>query len=92
LDAGLERGPSLADLAGLDLPGLFGFSPRGRNLLETSPSSRAGFVFGLEGPGLPSHWPQERLLAIPMRPDGPESLGVAAALAVALGWWLARRH
>jgi tRNA G18 (ribose-2'-O)-methylase SpoU len=90
LDAGLEQGPSLTDLAGLDLPGLFGFSPRGQNLLETDLGPRAGFVFGLEGPGLPPNWPPERLLAIPMRP-GPESLGVAAALAVALGWWLARR-
>ena len=89
LDAGLEQGPSLAELAETDQPGLFGLSPRGRNLLEASLGPRAGFVFGLEGPGLPRHWPPERLLAIPMRP-GPESLGVAAALAVALGWWLAR--
>jgi tRNA G18 (ribose-2'-O)-methylase SpoU len=87
LDAGLEQGPGLSELAALDLPGLFGFSPEGRNILETYPGPRAGFVFGLEGPGLPRPWPPERLLAIPMRP-GQESLGVAAALAVALGWWL----
>ncbi|MCL2029404.1 MAG: class I SAM-dependent methyltransferase [Deltaproteobacteria bacterium] len=91
LEAGLEKGPGLADLAGLDLPGLFGFSPKGRNLLAASLGPRAGFVFGLEGPGLPRTWPEERLLAIPMRP-GQESLGVAAALAAALGWWLARRQ
>ena len=89
LDAGLEAGPSLAELAEADQPDLFGFSPRGRNLLEASLGSRAGFVFGLEGPGLPCHWPPERLLSIPMRP-GLESLGVAAALAAALGWWMGR--
>jgi tRNA G18 (ribose-2'-O)-methylase SpoU len=89
LMAGLERGPSLAELAGLDLPGLYGLSPRGRDLLTAPVGARAGFVFGLEGPGLPPDWPPERLLAIPMRP-GLESLGVAAALAVTLGWWLAR--
>jgi tRNA G18 (ribose-2'-O)-methylase SpoU len=89
LDAGLMDGPGLADLAELDSDDLFGFSPHGRSILEISPGPRAGFVFGLEGPGLPRNWPPERLLAIPMRP-GPESLGVAAALAVALGWWLTR--
>jgi tRNA G18 (ribose-2'-O)-methylase SpoU len=90
LDASLEQGPGLAEMAGLVQPGLFGFSPQGRNLLEAPIGPRAGFVFGLEGPGLPRNWPPERLLAIPMRPAS-ESLGVAAALAVALGWWLARR-
>jgi len=90
LAAGLEQGPGLSELAELDLPGLFGFSPEGRNILEASLGSRAGFVFGLEGPGLPRPWPPERLLAIPMRP-GLDSLGVAAALAAALGCWLARR-
>ena len=91
LEAGLEQGPGLAELAALDRPDLLGFSPRGRSLLEASLGSRAGFVFGLEGPGLPGSWPPERLLSIPMRP-GLESLGVAAALAVALGWWLAGRR
>ena len=90
LEAGLEEGPGLGDLAGLKLPDLFGFSPKGRSLLTASLGPRAGFVFGLEGPGLPRDWPEERLLAIPMRP-GLESLGAPAALAVALGWWLARR-
>ena len=90
LEAGLEQGSGLPELAELDLPGLFGLSPEGRNILEAPLGSRAGLVLGLEGPGLPRPWPPERLLAIPMRP-GLNSLGVAAALAAALGCWLARR-
>ncbi|MDR1395907.1 MAG: hypothetical protein LBK52_07045, partial [Deltaproteobacteria bacterium] len=38
---------------------------------------------GLEGPGLDSLWPEEKRLAVPMKP-GVESLNAAASAAVAL--------
>ena len=86
LAASLERGPSLAELAGLDLPGLFALSPLGSDLLTASFPDRAGFVFGIEGPGLNEIWPPEKRLSIPMA-AGVESLNAAAAVAVALGVW-----
>ena len=90
LSAELFQGPPLAELAGLNPPGLSALSPAGGNLLTASFPPRAGFVFGIEGPGLGDLWPAERRLAIPMAP-GVESLNAAAALAVTLGVWKARR-
>lgn len=86
LRAGLLRGPSLAELAGMNPPGLTALSPKGRDIMTADFPPQAGFVFGIEGPGLGELWPEERRLAIPMAP-GVESLNAAAALAVALGVW-----
>ncbi len=90
LAADLARGPSLAELAERDLPGLWALSPAGDDILTVEPPRRAGFVFGIEGPGLDRSWPPERRLSIPMAP-GVESLNAAAALAVTLGIWRGRR-
>ena len=90
LAAGLRQGPGAAELAAFDLPGLMALSPKGGNLLKASLPSAAGFVFGIEGPGLDAAWPESRRLSIPMAP-GVESLNAAAALAVALGVWAARK-
>lgn len=89
LAADLRRGPSLGELAALDQPGLLALSPTGTDLLRKEFPARCGLVFGLEGPGLDRSWPPDRRLAIPMVP-GVESLNAAAALALALGVWLAR--
>ncbi len=90
LGADLRQGPGLADLAGLSLPGLMALTPQGANILEADFPTRAGFVFGIEGPGLDDTWPAEKRLAIPMAP-GVESLNAAAALAMSLGVWAARQ-
>ncbi|KXS55858.1 MAG: hypothetical protein AMR96_05900 [Candidatus Adiutrix intracellularis] len=90
LAADLKLGPALAELQNFNLLDLLAFSPRGRDLTNVVWPDRAGFVFGLEGPGIPPSWPEERLLGIPMR-TGVESLNAAAALAMALGVWRAQR-
>ena len=89
--AELHQGPSLAELAEMNLPGLSALSPSGQNLLTADFPPRTGFVFGIEGPGLGDLWPPEHRLAIPMAP-GVESLNAAAALAVTLGVWKARQR
>jgi TrmH family RNA methyltransferase len=89
LAADLSQGPELAALAALDWPELLALSPTGADLLAADLPARAGFVLGLEGPGLGQAWPAERRRSIPMTP-GVESLNAAAALAVALGIWKAR--
>ena len=90
LAADLRRGPSLTELAGLNLPGLLALSPRGQDLMRVDFPGRAGFVFGIEGPGLGEIWPKESLFSIPMA-EGVESLNAAAAVAVSLGVWRSRR-
>lgn len=90
LAADIYRGPSLAELARIDLPGLSALSPVGEDLLKLNFPEATGFVFGIEGPGLDDLWPRERRFSIPMTP-GVESLNAAAALAVTLGIWLGRR-
>ncbi|UQZ89474.1 hypothetical protein C4J81_09785 [Deltaproteobacteria bacterium Smac51] len=89
--ASLKQGPTLAELAAVNEPGLLALTPAGRSILEHCIPERAGFVFGIEGPGLGGLWPVERSLSIPMS-EGVESLNAAAALAVALGIWKARQQ
>lgn len=91
LAADLAAGPSLAELAGMNLPGLLALSPRGSDLLSARLPGQCGFVFGIEGPGLPEAWPQERRYSIAMSSE-VESLNAAAALAVALGVWKVKSH
>ncbi|MDR1920767.1 MAG: class I SAM-dependent methyltransferase [Candidatus Adiutrix sp.] len=89
--ADLRQGPSLAELARQSRPGLMALTPTGQNILDFKFPAQTGFLFGLEGPGLAGlDWPADRRLSIPMR-AGVESLNAAAALAVALGLWAARR-
>ncbi len=88
--AEMSQGPSLAELAQNPRPGLQALSPSGKNILEQQFPKECGFVFGIEGPGLDAVWPAGRRLAMPMA-EGVESLNAAAALAVALGIWRARR-
>lgn len=89
LAADLRQGPSLTELAGLDVPGLYALSPRGESLLKFKAPLAAGFVFGIEGPGLDAIWPENGRLSIPMA-GGVESLNAAAAVAVSLGLWRGR--
>lgn len=85
--ADIQQGPSLAELAATPIPGLMALSPHGQNILTQTLPKAAGFVFGIEGPGLSALWPLEQSLSIPMKP-GIESLNAAAALAVALGIYM----
>lgn len=89
LSADLAAGPSLAELAAEAGPELLALSPRGADLLKAAWPAACGFVFGIEGPGLPDSWPENRRYAIPMAGQ-VESLNAAAALAVALGIWKAK--
>ena len=86
LSADLFSGPTLAELAQLELPGLYALSPVGENLLSPALSlpDSLGFVFGPEGPGLDELWAKGQRLSIPMNPK-VESLNASAALAMTLG-------
>ncbi|MDR0354197.1 MAG: class I SAM-dependent methyltransferase [Deltaproteobacteria bacterium] len=77
----LWSGPALADLS--QLPDIYALSPKGRNIRAFNPPKSLGLVVGLEGPGLDDLFPEERRLAIPMKP-GVESLNAAVAAAVAM--------
>jgi TrmH family RNA methyltransferase len=71
----------LADLAGFKL----GLDPRaGVDLREVALESPVVVCLGAEREGLPPAGELDATARIPMRPDGPESLNVAAAAAVAL--------
>ena len=87
LAADIRQGPSLVELAKLNVPGLAALSPRGENLLNFTFPKATGFVFGIEGPGLDNIWPDNNKLSIPMV-SGVESLNAAAAVAVSLGAWV----
>mgnify|MGYP003623715324 FL=1 len=90
LAADVALGPSLAELAESAEPGLMALSPQGADLLKADNPRQCGFIFGIEGPGLPDSWPEARRYSIPMAPE-VESLNAAAPLAVALVIWKARR-
>lgn len=91
LQADLQQGPSLKELAQMNQAGICALSPRGSNILKKSLPEACGFVFGLEGPGLEDIWPLESRLSIPMV-QGVESLNAAAAVAVCLGIWAVRKE
>ncbi|MDR1242440.1 MAG: RNA methyltransferase [Deltaproteobacteria bacterium] len=78
----LYQGPSLAELAKLDLP-IYALSPRGKNIFSFAFPPDAGLVAGLEGSGLDAYWPEEKRLSIPMRGQ-VESLNAAVAMSIAM--------
>ncbi|MDR2340159.1 MAG: 16S rRNA (guanine(527)-N(7))-methyltransferase RsmG [Deltaproteobacteria bacterium] len=88
--AGLERGPSLAELAGAGIPRLYALSARGRDINGFDPGpGPLNLAMGLEGPGLDGLFPEDGRLSIPMVGDA-ESLNASAAAAMALAILLPR--
>jgi 16S rRNA (guanine527-N7)-methyltransferase len=79
----LWRGPSLAELARMDLPFLWALSAQGENIYHFEPPESLSLAMGLEGPGLDALWPSEKRLSLPMK-AGVESLNAAAAASMAL--------
>lgn len=87
----MEQGPSLKELSGLNLPGLYALSPKGSDLFRATLPEPLGLVFGPEGPGLDELWPLKDRLSIAMSSE-VESLNATAALAVTLGVIMVRRN
>jgi len=85
----LLQGPSLSDLRVGSAP-LIALDTIGPELSGAAFPERFGLVVGVEGPGLPPHLRQAERRRIAIAPE-VESLNAAAAVAIALYVWAARR-
>ncbi len=88
LSSSFQKGPSIKDL---DARGktLFALDMGGTPLRKVSFPERFGILPGVEGPGIPFHFPKSACVSIPMQP-GVESLNAGVATAIALYEWRSR--